>query len=534
MDINQLPLEVLQEILSYLSYDELKVASLVCHRWNQASGTFIVRNGQLSIHEQVVKNLEMVRNSTRNYQSILIYRISKWEQLQAVVSECMQKFPNVRKLYLAGVLQDYLDRFYRAYRRWMERLEFLQVSLDDRFENLFVCEPEDYILTLPNLKQLYWKECLYGHGEKTVTIDAPGLEFVHIDDSLDASAVLRIPHCERLKYIRCMFYTKHFDDIFVGDFGNVETLILNIVHDKCNVSCLSKMHQLRYLSLHFGNAMNYLQEVEAMPNSKLLKVLIIRSDSRSLDKCTLNLEKIIGKFENLETLDLFGINLTANNEIQADQLVFLKLREVTFSKNSILNAPKLKTLSLELDMLNYLQLRENKHLFELYVDLQVSIYNDSFEQIICTFLQEHKHIKNLTLGRVSSGEVLVQDDFIYDRIVESVEHLELHRFDVPINFFRLLAGWKSLKSLKLVACTINCSGMWNDVVRLPGVERIIVDCVQLRGTSRTDFPILLVNGANQEVVTKWNDSTLFFSTNKLIHKEYKFRQFSCPEIDPMF
>lgn len=156
MNIHQLPLELLQKILSYLSYDEhLKIVSLVCHHWLRAVETFIVNRGAFVISEQVINNWDIVKNLIRCYKVISIPVVQDWNALRLVVLKCMRGFPKARELYVDGFAQNFLPRFYSAYRRWEEEQPTNDYKLSDS---------DAYVKTMPDLTRLIWLDCLEYNG----------------------------------------------------------------------------------------------------------------------------------------------------------------------------------------------------------------------------------------------------------------------------------------------------------------------------------------------------------------------------------
>nr|XP_019551335.3 uncharacterized protein LOC109421291 [Aedes albopictus] len=533
MDINLLPTELLQEIMSYLCFETLKVASLVCHRWHQVSESFIIRNGQLLITESAANDLNVIRNCVRNYRVIWIARMEEWSKLQTVMAECIQRFPNIRKLYLSGCLQDYLYRFYNAHRNWVEQCESFQVSLDDRFADHMICGPEDFELTLPNLKTLMWSECLYGNGQKAITINAPKLESIYINDSLDASAVVRIPNCDNIKFIRCIFYTKHFDDTFVGNVSNVETLMVDVVYANCDISYLVSMLQLRYLRLRFGSATNALKDVESMHQCHQLKVLSITIQDANSEKGELKLDRVLRNFNNLQTLDLRAIDLKVNSSVQATKLEFLKLRDVTCSSSAVsLHLPSLKVLSVSVNILSKLQFNECSHFEELYLDLESAHLKQSLVHTAIPFILSHKSLKKLVLFRSNYQANRIVDSAKYECKDLGLEHLELYYLDISIDFFRMISYWKSLRRLTIVACSINCRAIPYSIVHLPGVQWITLDCVKPRGPSRKEFPLTFGRDCELQCVSV--SSALLYSTQHQLDSHHRrFDPFACDEIDPL-
>ncbi|XP_021703423.1 uncharacterized protein LOC110677081 isoform X1 [Aedes aegypti] len=533
MDINLLPTEVLQEIMSYLGLETLKKASLVCHRWFRASEKFIHRKGQLMIIESAANHLNVIRNFVRDYQTICILQMKEWSNLQAVITECSQRLPTVRKLYLVGCLQDYLYRFYNTFRNWVDQCESFQVSLDDRSTEHFIIGPEDFNMTFTNLKTLIWAECLYGQGQKTMILNAPNLENVYINDSLDASAVLRFPICDNIKFIRCVFYTKHFDDTFVGNVSNVENVIVDAIYRNCDISYLVKMHKLRYLRLKLGSASNTLHDIEAMHQCNCLRILSITVQDSSSEKGSLNLEKVFKNFIKLETLDLQGIELKVNDSIQAKQLQFLKLRDVTCSKSAVsLHLPRLKVLTVSVSFLSKLQLNECDYFEELYLDLLSYSLKQSFQNTVIPFFLSHKNLKKLAIFRSIYDANRIEDDALYDCRDLGVEHMELYHLDISIDFFRMISQWTSLKRLTMVACSINCKTGPNNNVFLPYVQEITLDCVKLRDAAKKKFPLKF--GGVYKLQSSSIASSLLYSTKRQqLDHDGRYNPFACDEIDPL-
>lgn len=158
MHINQLPLELLQEILSYLSFDEqLNILSIVCHHWLRAVETFIVHKGRYLITKQVLQNCDIVQSPIRCYKVLYIPAVQDWIGLRLVVLKCMRAFPGASELYVDGFPQNLLTRFYTAYRNW--EAEQRQLGNDDK-----ICETDACIESLPDITRLIWIDCLEYNG----------------------------------------------------------------------------------------------------------------------------------------------------------------------------------------------------------------------------------------------------------------------------------------------------------------------------------------------------------------------------------
>ncbi|KXJ71508.1 hypothetical protein RP20_CCG020385 [Aedes albopictus] len=156
MHINQLPLELLQKILSYLSYNEhLNLVSFVCHHWLRAVETFVVHRGTFVISEQVIDNWDIVKNLIRCYKVLSIPNVQDWIALRLVVLKCMRGFPEASEMYVDGFRQNLLPRFYSAYRRWEEE----QVTNDCKQS-----ESDAHAQTMPDLTRLIWMDCLEYNG----------------------------------------------------------------------------------------------------------------------------------------------------------------------------------------------------------------------------------------------------------------------------------------------------------------------------------------------------------------------------------
>lgn len=532
MDINSLPMELLQNIMSYLNYQSLKDISLVCHRWNDASEKFIVRNGSLHINNEAEAHLGDIRNCIREYQSICIHQLG-WSSLQLIVSTCAERFPRIRRLRLLDCLHDFVYQIYIGFQGWMGQCESLLVSIADLFDDPFLGGPKDFEITLPGLKCLSWSQSSYVDNQKLVTINAPNMERIYINNSHSKFTLIRIPMSDRLKFIKCMFCARQFEDTFVGNISNVETLILKVAYDKSDAPFLKRMRNLRYLSLDLDHTERLLISLEEMHDCNQLKVLSIKMQVCEVVKGAIKLEKIFNNFQNLDTLELRDIDVSTTGQISAKCLTFLKLKNVNFLSSCFsLNLPQLKTLSVSWNTLCNLQLSDCGQLKELFLEMQRSL-KQSFDHVANYFILNHNNLKKLVLHRGEYHD-RIQDEGTYACNDLGLESLELYRTDININFFRMLSAWKSLRNLTIASCTINCEGASenNEIIVLPYVERMRLDKVRLRGTQRNNFPLRISKVVGIYCTSNSPNLQYYNTRPRLEKRSYQLNMFTADPIDP--
>lgn len=543
MDINSLPMELLQHIMSFLDFKTLKAISLVCHRWHSASARFITRNGNMRITKDSGPSLSDIRNCWREYQNMSIKRM-KWPEMRSIMRAYVERYQSIRELVLTGCLQGYLGYLYgmcSAEAGWMESCESLHVEMNFRCDHHLILGPREFELTMPSLKYVQWVE-YYGDGygvcQKTVTINAPNIERIYFRDNKDDSSLIRIPMSDRLKFIRCIFFSKRFTNMFVGNITNVETLILDVVVEICDITFLKNMHNLRYLRLNFGNKNTSLLDVEEI-DCKQLKVLSIMMPDVNPDLGGLRLDKIFNNFANLDTLDLTGIEVFKAGSFSAKHLTFLQLRDVDCTSNIILNLPRLERLSISSTTMSNIRVVQSKEFKELFLHLQLDSMKEGFDLVAKDFILNHKSVKRLVLirgdckGAPIDGEI--EDDAWYDAKEFGLETLELHETIISINFFRMLSVWKSLRNLTIISCTINCDAVdehnvqYSGITVLPCVKRMRLDNVKVKGSE--SFPLRI--GEACEIYSTLEESDVCYHTRPHLEKyDPPLKPLAWREIDP--
>lgn len=535
MDLNLFPIEILEEILSWLPLNDVLKASLVCHRWNGAAGTVIARKCCLRINNSMLAHQEVLSNSGRNYYAISINAMDSWVQLRIILDLCAAKF-TPRKFELTGILEDHLDRFYQTYRDWCAHIECLQIELDDRFTDYLVCGQADYRLCLPKLRHLRWRECLYGAGEKTVTIEAPNLKSAIVEDSLDATAILRLPTCDKLTEIKSMLYTKHFTDTFTGTLSSLRKLVLDFANENYDLGFFARLPNLRWLelSIYFGEmTWKHLQAICGCGLLESLRICVKDSVNR---RGALNLATICNGLPKLKQLELAGLDLIFSDPVRSENLKILKLKDVNFWDSECtlnLTAPALESLSLPVGVLAKTFLDKNG-VSKLFVDLGARNLEETFKMYLSAFLLQHDTVRELIILNPNYKSSIVFNTIPKD-FAPLIEKLQLRTLCVSIDFFQQIAKWKTLKHLSLVGCTIGCHEAV-ETVHLDNVTTLHVDCVKLSNSQLKRFPITVASGAEEAetettVVGHRMGPTMVFRSTNLTDSEMRLPTFGSNGID---
>ncbi|XP_062548605.1 uncharacterized protein LOC134213506 [Armigeres subalbatus] len=505
MSINYLPVELLQKIFCFLSYTDLEQISLVCHRWNKASEKFIVDKVKLNITSSFPRTyaalaewddrqstLNVIRNSLRNYRTVAFdcnTALDEWQQLEPFVAGCAERFTTIDALYLEDIQSQDLHRLYSTHRDWLTQCNFLDVSMkssnyDDSINH---GEKSEWILTMPNLKHILWKECTHDPW-RTITIDAPKLETICLESN-DSCRLgeLRL-QCSHVKHIECILFEDNFSEMFETSLDYVESLKLTLEY-RIDLRFISALHQLKYLNITFISKMKSLDQLEAACAHLQVKTLRI---SCSVDRCSINLEHFFNSFPALESLTLRRIDFDAENCVQAIHLKNLDLRSVEYFDETItLNAPNLENLTLDVNVLDKIDFINTVRLSNLKLFLILKSMRKTFKRIIIPFLQAHGEVTHLCLiGHYHQKDNL--DKLTTGAVEFNIKHLELQSINVAVGFFKMISEWDSLQTLTLNGCTIDCNGLVDsEIIRLPSVHEIeTLGNNRLKNTKRNDFPLL--------------------------------------------
>lgn len=505
MSISSLPVELLQQIFSYLSYHDLQQTSLVCHHWHEASEKFIVCKVMFNATQTSVQSDESdeqcridsantIRNSIRNYRAIYLNgftTVENWQQLQPIVAECVRKFPTICELYLKEFRCQDLYCLYTTYRDWMTQCGSIQVSLRSCHRSNTEMESEEQVewfLTLPNLKRLSWRECEYD-PLRTVTIDALNLESIYLKGSKGSFPGEVRLRCRRLKQVNCKPQESEFPKMFVTGLESVETLQL-ILDNRTDLGFLKELHRLRELQITFLCKMKSLDELVEMCAGLPIRTLDVRS---SIEGSSLDLQELFENLADLKSLKLHRIDFFAEHDIVAKELEELNLQSVEYCDDITLNVPKLQHLTLDLDVLDKINFVYTTSLSELCLFWPSEDLGKSLDHTVYSFLDAHGAVTSLILiNDYCSRKGNILDKSTNVRVLLNLRKLELRWFTVTVDFFRAIAESELLQNLTLIGCTIDCTGLADEEhVRLASVEQMVTEQqYSLINSKRTDFPLL--------------------------------------------
>ncbi|XP_055600849.1 uncharacterized protein LOC129749791 [Uranotaenia lowii] len=513
MDFDDLPIEIVQEILSYLPLKGLLGASLVCRKWLYYSEPLVIRKCCFRIALSAVEHIDMLNKLLRSYQNIEIRNVEYWNELSRLMLILPKKL-SPRMLVLRNISMVNLERFYQCFPPWFDSLESIFVCLIlDASDSDVV---ESFTMTLPKLQHLEWYERVEFVEPKTVTIHAPCLVSASVEDNFDAAALLRLGTTNNLKRLKCTFWRTFsrngFVDIFPGSFTSLETLTLDFGFERHDTSFLLDMPNLRWLDLRLGSKTSTSNFLDHIQNCKLLTVLRLRAESTVT---YIDLVKLCNDLENLEKIDFVGLGVQVFRRIYAKNLKFLKLEHFSFLDqvdNLTLVAPKLNTLCLPSEVLPKTHIDGNSNcLVKLFVDLGSVHLAVAIQQQLRPFVQQHECIRDVALrnSHFTRSSYLVMPS---DEPVPFVERLELRKLGVDLTFFHYLSKWKTLKHLSLIGCTIECRSA-SEMVHLSQLRSLHVDFVKLLSTDRKTFP-LVVDGA-EEIICEWIQPVFVFHSRNL-------------------
>ncbi|XP_039433018.1 uncharacterized protein LOC120415527 [Culex pipiens pallens] len=516
MSYELLPLEVLEQILDNVKFSDLQNAALVCRQWCLAAEVLILRKSCLTVHDSLGgSQLEGLRQIGRNHVTICLRELNMWEEIRPALDVCRQKF-RPRSIRISGILADHLNRFYCEYRDWVQDVEQVRVSLDDRFVYYFEELPAKYVLNFPKAKYLNWYECLYGAGEKTVTLNAPNLQEVVIDDSLDDTSVLKLPGCTKIDKLNCTFYTKKMEDIFDSPFSNLVQLWLCIYNELESVAFLDNLYNLVKLNLSITYSKNHMRELSWKVSESIckchqlkhLQYIIIYDISPN---CTVNLSKIAQNLVNLQSLDLGNLFIELTDQVlRFPSLKTMKLDGVDFANQSAsirLDAPALRSLSISARHLRRIHCINESLLRQLDADLETLKLEEAFLAHVVPFLQRFSNVRELTVANHNHHEKNADDSFP-PTVHLTVDKLCFCNVGIRLECFRTVAAWSGLKELHLDNCFIG-TGEEEESVVLTNVRQMRVSRVQLSDPVSKEFPIVL--RGSEPVPFDDYDSEIYFS-----------------------
>lgn len=519
MSYELLPLEVLEQILDNVSkFSDLLSAALVCRQWSLAAEVLILRKSCLTIHDGLGGGqLEGLRQIRRNHVTICLRELNMWDEIRPALEICADKF-RPRSIRISGILADHLNRFYSEFREWIQDVEQVRVSLDDRFVYYFEEHPARYTLDFPKAKYLNWYECLYGAGEKTITLNAPNLQEVVIDDSLDDTSVLKLPGCTKIDKLSCTFYTKKMEDIFDSPLANLVQLWLCIYNELDSVDFLDNLYNLVKLNLSITYSKNHMRELSYKVSESIckcnqlkhLQYIIIYDISPN---CTVNLSKIAKNLTTLKSLDLGNLFIELTDQtLHFPALKTMKLDGIDFANPSAtitLNAPSLRSLSISARHLRRIHCCVNESLLHrLEADLETLKLEQAFLHHIVPFLQRFTNVRELTVLNHNHHEKNADDSFPPEVQLAAVEKLCFCNVGIWLDCFRTVATWSGLKELHLDNCFIG-TGEEDDPVMLTNLRQLRVSRVQLSDPVCKVFPIVL--SGSEPVAFDDYDSEIYFS-----------------------
>ncbi|XP_053692611.1 uncharacterized protein LOC128741059 [Sabethes cyaneus] len=489
MDLNVLPTELLEHILSHSTFPDLLSNSLVCVRWNRVAAVLIGRRGRLNVNREMLDYPDVVENSNRQYKAISFKGPCEKKAMRKILLICADKF-TPRKIELLEILPDGMNRFY-VY--------------------------SQYRLIMPNLKRLNWNEFMFDSVESTtkaVTIVAPKLEVIYLFSSHDATSELEILTCDNIKRIVCTLYSHYFDDVFSGRLFQLEILCLYGGSGGYDFTFIERIPKLRWFEAHLRPEPDYLlPNLSSLYKCKNLESLMISFSN--LPHGTLDLSVLCHHLVNLKQIHLSQVLLRNSGAVRAERLVFLRIEHAKFEDDNdslLLIAPKLETLSLTMSVMAKTRIDTKSCVKKLYINMENFTLKDALDLYLQPFIQSNETVRELTLwvwhGNSREG---IPDEKELETTLLHIERLEICHLHIGLNFFRSIARCQSLKHLSLVLCSIHCNEDDADI-HLAGLDSMNVDMVKVEGSYRYRFP--LIAGSEEQL----RGRSCIFSTH-----DYQFR-----------
>lgn len=452
--IGTLPEEMLREILSLLPFKDLLQSTSVCWHWHHIAEPLIHRRGCIRIGVDMTGHGRTLWNSTRQYHTVVVDNPPG--SRRSLVNLLMLPSTWIFKpseIHLLNFLEDSLDKFCRHGHRLLENAATVHIKLDDERHMYLNDGAEEFVLKFPMMNHLVWNESLHGHGWKTVTIDAPLLQTATVSDSLDPTAVLKIPECDQLQYLKCSFRTKTFENVFTGYLSRLETLILDFRHQDYDLCMVRGMPCLKWLelSIEIEPPRSVVETILSCSKLEGLK-LTVKNDHAPQN--SINLNQVFDKLPDLQQIELSGLSLSGSDPIEAQELRLLKMRNVKLPNTDcglLFNAPRLHTLSTSVESLVKMNIDMGNRMKKLYVELKDPNWNEAFNVYLRPFLQLHVSVDELILMCPYSINLLTCDKSFFDQLALEVLRLELHHFEISCDFTENVNKWHSLQVRFVVA-----------------------------------------------------------------------------------
>ncbi|XP_038109863.1 uncharacterized protein LOC119766988 [Culex quinquefasciatus] len=513
MSFECLPLEILQAILDFLTFEELLGHSLVCRRWSQAAASLVSRRSWLVVHAQRARTIGVLQESQRNYTNVLIHQLNQGEPLESVLDVCSGKI-RLRRLKIDRAPVDTLYWFSQLYTSWLEHLEEVHISLDHRYLKQDTCSGKSYNIALPKLKALNWSENHLRRGNRTVTIKGPRLRKVSVNDSFGSKLNLILPDCDTLDTVECTLYRKNFSDIFKCSFTHLNTLILRIYNTVQSVEFLTHLKSLKRFSLSLEYEKEllptlFVDTVDTICEYKRLEALQLHVMNNESTLCCVSLSQLAESLARLKKLELNNVCLKSTNKIlDFQQLSLIKLTNIVFKNGSdflVLDYPKLQNISVSVSLLPKLVIQANKSNDTLFVNLDATSFAKAVDLYLVQFLQRTDHIRRLVLFKTDCYDTCT-DGNVPHATTLGVESLSLVNLNTSLECVESVGKCSRLKHLYLSKCSLSIPKDSDRTLLLDQLDTLSLQWVQLDDRTRKLFPI--VGHPDQQIIGEEVYSTL--------------------------
>ncbi|EAT40273.1 AAEL007975-PA [Aedes aegypti] len=517
MSFDNLPLEIVQLIFDYLSFQDVLSASLVCQRWYNATEKAINSKGWLAIHFDRHNDLTELAWSRRKHDSVLLTTIHSWDQLKPTMDVCSEKI-TLRRLSINRSWIDYVCQFFQLYADWVDRLEEIHISLDHRFLRNDTCSGRSYVIQLPTAKRLHWSEIHIRRGNRTITIHGPRLRNVSISDSFASKLNLILSNCDALESLECTLYRKNFTELYKASYENMTTLILRIYYTVQDVKFLDYLPKLKWLTLLIEFEKDLLETLFAETTNAICRCTHLEGlqfiPMGDIAPASVDLVRLSESLPRLQQLELSNMYLSSTRMASIFQrLTILKLVNVNLKhENDILEIsyPSLHTLSLDVLLLPRLSLHTSPKKVELFINVDSLSIADTVELYLNPFLKQfYPSIQDMTLFKPDCCDTVV-DSSCPQNGLERVTQLHLINMAISMKSLILIGNSKNLRHLTLSKCLIGVRGT-DEWMLLEHLDAFELRQVQLDDRKQMRFP--LARTSQEKLTGQLKCGSIVFNTD---------------------
>ncbi|XP_055600844.1 uncharacterized protein LOC129749789 [Uranotaenia lowii] len=499
MSFDSLPIEMMLAIFEWLNLNELYEISVVNHHWYRVAGILIARRCWFVVSSVQQKNLETLMVSERHHRSILIQQLNSagWEQIEPVLSICSGRLA-VRQMMVCRTMADSLKQLFQKFGSWLADLEELHVSFDHRFLRNDGWSGWSHTICLPKVQQLYWSENHLRRGNRTISIDAPVLKRLVVNDSFGSKLNLILMRSDKMETLECTLYRKNFGDMFQQALNNLTCLILRIYNTIQDVGFLRSLGNLTWLNLALEYDKELLpllfnQTIEIICKYKTLEGLQIHMMENEGALCSVSLAQLGQSLPNLVQLELNNICLKVSSRPTNifQNLALLKLTEVVLRNEQplYLNYPNLEIISLSLLLLPSIVLQDGRTPQKLFVNLDAFRIEESIVLYLLPFLNRSPKVRDVTLYKTDQHDNLPSNFGLPQPMPLAVDRLHLINLELTVYCIQKLAESETLRHLILTRCVVRIRyEIWESVMPLHRLKTLQLRSVQLDDSGRMEFP----------------------------------------------